>query len=76
MDLPVGLARDVDPAEVATVILGVRPSQEQLTTRLSCGVSEKNPKQSKRVNIRGSAEQTPSCAPKIHAGVLGGEAQH
>lgn len=46
VDLPVGLACDIDPAEVTTVILGVSPSQEQLTARLSGGVSgKKNQKQ-------------------------------
>lgn len=44
VDLPVGLACDIDPAEVTTVILGVSPSQEQLTARLSRGVSGKKTK--------------------------------
>lgn len=35
VDLPVGLACDIKPAEVALVILGVSTSQDQLTTRLT-----------------------------------------
>lgn len=41
VDLPVGLARDVDPAEVTAVVFGVSSSQEQLTPGLSGGVSRK-----------------------------------
>lgn len=62
VDLPVGLARDVDPAEVAAVILGVGPSQEQLATGLSGGVSEK--KNPKPVNISGRVRTTPSACPQ------------
>lgn len=41
VDLPVGLACDVEPAELALVILGVGSSQNHLTTGDTRGISEK-----------------------------------
>lgn len=40
MDLPVGLASDVDVMEVAAVIFGVSSSQQQLTTGIGIWVPE------------------------------------
>lgn len=40
MDLPVGLAGDVDVVKVTSVIFGVSSSQQQLTTRVGCWVPE------------------------------------
>lgn len=41
VDLPVGSACDIIPGDIALVILGVGPSQDQLTTRDTRGISEK-----------------------------------
>lgn len=41
VDLPVGFACDVHPAEVAAVVFGVCAPKQQLAAWLSCGVSEK-----------------------------------
>ena len=40
VDLPVGLAADVDVVEVSSVVLGVGSSQQQLTTGLGVWVPE------------------------------------
>lgn len=40
MDLPVGLAGDVDVVEVSAVIFGVGSSEQQLTAGLSVGVPD------------------------------------
>lgn len=56
MDLPVGFARDIHPAEVATVVFRVSPPQQQLTTWLSCGISakkDKSPSSGGKVGMHG-----------------------
>lgn len=70
VDLPVGLACDVDPAEVTTVILGVCPSQEQLAAGLSGGVSEKKKPQTREHWGQGKNNLT-HVPPKHTMGCLG-----
>lgn len=41
VDLPVGLACDIKPAELALVIFGVGTSQDHLTARVTRRISEK-----------------------------------
>lgn len=57
MDLPVGFACDIHPAEVTTVVFGVSPPKQQLTAWLSCGIPAK--KEKKSPSTGGYGEENP-----------------
>lgn len=69
MDLPVGFACDVHPAEVAAVVFGVCAPKQQLAAWLSCGVSERKAKSHQHQR---QGEENPSrCPQNTHQGIWG-----
>lgn len=69
MDLPVGFACDVHPAEVAAVVFGVCAPKQQLAAWLSCGVSEKKARSHQHQR---QGEENPSrCPQNTHKGIWG-----